>query len=69
MAGPNFFLVGAMRAATTSTFRALSQHPEIFASPIKEPTYFATECRPTAFVSPYKEQLEAHNRDLSPWLR
>ncbi len=36
----NLFIVGAMKAATTSFAHALSKHPEIFVSPIKEPHFF-----------------------------
>jgi hypothetical protein len=41
MAGPTFFLVGAMKAGTTSLHRYLAQHPDVFMSPVKEPSYFA----------------------------
>jgi len=36
----NLFIVGAMKAGTTSFAHVLSQHPEIFISPIKEPHFF-----------------------------
>ena len=36
----NLFIVGAMKAGTTSFAHVLSQHPEIFFSPIKEPHFF-----------------------------
>jgi hypothetical protein len=36
---PNFFLVGAMKAGTTSMHRYLAQHPDIFMSDRKEPRY------------------------------
>ncbi len=39
----NLFLVGAMKAGTTSFSELLSQHEEIYASPIKEPHYFVDE--------------------------
>jgi hypothetical protein len=42
---PNFFLVGAPKAGTTSLYRYLGQHPDIYMSPIKEPHYFADEIR------------------------
>jgi hypothetical protein len=41
--GPNFFLVGAPKAGTTSFARYLEQHPSIFMSPIKEPCFFMPE--------------------------
>ena len=37
---PNFFIVGAMKSGTTSLYEYLCQHPEIFMSPVKEPSYF-----------------------------
>jgi hypothetical protein len=44
---PNFFLVGAAKAGTTSLYAYLSQHPEVFFPAIKEPHYF-TQVRPSA---------------------
>jgi hypothetical protein len=38
---PNFFVVGAAKAGTTSLHGYLSQHPEVFMSVVKEPHYFA----------------------------
>jgi hypothetical protein len=38
---PNLFVVGAARAGTTSLWRYLDAHPEIFMSPVKEPCFFA----------------------------
>lgn len=38
---PNFFIVGAMKAATTSLAATLGEHPEIFVSAVKEPHFFA----------------------------
>jgi hypothetical protein len=37
---PNFFLVGAAKAGTTSIYAYLSQHPEVFFPVIKEPHFF-----------------------------
>jgi len=38
---PNFFIVGAPKAGTTSLFHYLDEHPEVFMSPVKEPNYFS----------------------------
>jgi Sulfotransferase domain len=38
---PNFFLVGAAKAGTTSAFAYLSQHPQVFFPCVKEPHFFA----------------------------
>ncbi len=40
---PNFFIVGAPKAGTTSLYYYLKRHPEVFMSGIKEPNYFAYE--------------------------
>ncbi len=41
MRKPDFFLVGAAKAGTTSLFQYLTQHPAIFIPSIKEPHYFS----------------------------
>lgn len=38
----DFFVIGAARSGTTSIYRALSSHPKIFQSDIKEPRFFNT---------------------------
>src|SRR5689334_14600377 len=40
---PNFFIVGAPKAGTTSLYHYLKQHPEVYMSPVKEPNYFSYE--------------------------
>jgi hypothetical protein len=42
---PNFFIAGAPKAATTSLYHYLDQHPQVYMSAIKEPHYFAAEIR------------------------
>lgn len=37
---PNFFIVGAPRAGTTSLYNYLNEIPEVFMSPVKEPGFF-----------------------------
>jgi hypothetical protein len=39
---PNFFLVGAAKAGTTSLYHHLKSHPQVFVPERKEPNYFAT---------------------------
>jgi Sulfotransferase family len=41
MSLPNFFVIGAAKAGTTSLHRYLDQHPEIQMSATKEPRFFA----------------------------
>jgi hypothetical protein len=43
---PNFFIVGAANSGTTSLYRCLNQHPEVFLPALKEPHYFA-QVRPS----------------------
>lgn len=38
---PNFLIVGAAKAGTTSLYNYLDQHPDIFMSHIKEPCFFS----------------------------
>lgn len=38
---PNFFIVGAPKAGTTSLYNYLSNHPQIYMSPLKETNYFS----------------------------
>ncbi len=38
---PNLFIIGAMKAGTSSLHEYLHQHPEMFMSRFKEPQYFA----------------------------
>ena len=43
---PNFFIVGAPRAGTTSLYFYLKQVPEVYLSPVKEPNYFSIRVIP-----------------------
>ena len=40
MALPDFFIAGAPKAGTTALHVALSQHPSLFLSPVKEPKFY-----------------------------
>jgi hypothetical protein len=40
---PNFFIIGAQKAGTTSLYHYLTQHPQIYMSPVKEPCFFNYE--------------------------
>jgi len=37
---PNFFIIGAQKAGTTSLYHYLDQHPQVYMSPVKEPHFF-----------------------------
>ena len=62
---PNFFIVGAPKAGTTSLYRYLKQHPQIYMSPVKEPSYFASEIQ----IENLCEAFKRHVRRQSPHLR
>lgn len=40
---PNFFIIGAPKCGTTSLAAWLTEHPNVFMSPIKEPFYFSKD--------------------------
>lgn len=40
---PNLFVVGAPKSGTTSLYEYLKGHPDVFMSPVKEPSYFAAD--------------------------
>lgn len=40
---PNFLIIGAEKAGTSSLYSYLNQHPQIYMSPIKEPQFFTFE--------------------------
>ena len=43
VAKPNLFIVGAPKCGTTAWVNYLSDHPDIFFTPAKEPHYFSTD--------------------------
>jgi hypothetical protein len=43
IAKPNFFIVGAAKAGTTSLYYYLKGHPEVYMCPVKEPNFFSFE--------------------------
>jgi len=49
---PNFLVVGAAKAGTTSIYQYLKQHPDVYMSPIKEPKYFSSVCLDLPFKGP-----------------
>lgn len=65
---PNFFIVGAPKAGTTSLYHYLDQHPQIYMSPVKEPNYFASEVRPDRFGGAFREEAERHVQEVREYL-
>jgi hypothetical protein len=62
---PNFFVVGAAKAGSTSVYNYLSRHPEVYMSPVKEPHYFASDMDTEHFRDNYKPVM---NKDLTAYL-
>jgi hypothetical protein len=50
MTMPNFFIIGAQKAGTTSLYHYLKQHPQVYMSPVKEPFFFNHEISPNGEV-------------------
>lgn len=48
---PNFLIIGAAKSGTTSLYRYLQQHPEIYMK-AKEPSFFALNGEPVQFNGP-----------------
>jgi hypothetical protein len=65
---PNFFVVGAPKAGTTSLYHYLDQHPGIYMSAIKEPYFFSTEFRAENFDPVLRLTVARGSRDLRRFL-
>jgi len=60
-----FFVIGAMKAGTSSLYQYLACHPLIYASPIKEPGYFALASPTCADTHRYFSLFA--NRTVEEW--
>ena len=65
MALPDFYIIGAPKAGSTALHVALSRHPELYLSPIKEPKYFLCDGPPTGQRGPG----DAHSAQEWVWRR
>ncbi|MGI9070357.1 MAG: sulfotransferase family protein [Bryobacteraceae bacterium] len=65
---PNFFVVGAPKAGTTSLYQYLAEHPEVYMSPIKEPNFFASEIRPENVSEELQERVRRDMDALKAYL-
>lgn len=66
---PNFFIVGAPKAGTTSLYHYLGQHPDVYMSPVKEPNYFAEEIRRENIGPQWQEWARREEDSLQLYLR
>lgn len=53
---PNFLIIGAPKAGTTSLYEYLKQHPDVYMSPIKEPLFFSFVGENPNFLGPGDER-------------
>ncbi|MCB0184311.1 MAG: sulfotransferase [Caldilineaceae bacterium] len=57
---PNFLIIGAAKAGTTSLYNYLQQHPEVYMCPLKEPKFFSLEGNPLTFAGPGDQRANRH---------
>lgn len=62
---PNFLIIGTAKGGTTSLYAYLRQHPEIFMSVPKEPTFFGNEGTDGLFNGPHDEDRAYHSRVIT----
>ena len=67
MALPDFLVAGVPKSGTTALHAALSRHPGLFLSPIKEPKFFLTDGPPPTKGGPgdaltYREHVWQRDR-------
>jgi hypothetical protein len=62
---PNFLILGAAKGGTTSLYAYLSQHPQVFMSVPKEPTFFGNEGTDGLFNGPHDEDRAYHSRVIT----
>ncbi|GAC1401873.1 MAG: sulfotransferase [Chloroflexota bacterium] len=46
MTMPNFLVIGSMKCGTDSLCNYLGQHPDVYMSPVREPSFFTAEGQP-----------------------
>jgi len=49
----NFFIVGVAKSGTTSVYKVLKEHKDVFMSPLKEPNFFSSDINPNNFRKDY----------------
>lgn len=63
---PDFFIVGAAKAGTTSLYNYLRLHPDVYFSPIKEPHFFSSDINVEEMRSDFKRNVQT---DISDYLK
>jgi Sulfotransferase domain len=59
---PNFMIIGSAKCGTTSLYSYLKQHPQVFMSVPKEPTFFGNEGTSGLFNGPHDEDRAYHSK-------
>ncbi len=60
MVKPNFLIIGAAKAGTSSLYHYLNEHPQIYMSPVKEPRFFSPELYEDYLKDPYRSGSKEH---------
>jgi Sulfotransferase family len=67
---PNLLILGAAKSGTSSLYRYLGQHPQVFMSRFKEPTFFVWEGREYDIRGPGVERIGKRMvKDIDSYLR
>ena len=67
---PNLLILGAAKSGTSSLYRYLGQHPQVFMSPVKEPTFFVWEGRKYDIRGPGVQRIgKSMVRDIDSYLK
>jgi hypothetical protein len=59
-----FFIIGAMKAGTTSLYNYLADHPQLYASPKKEPRVFRDPADPGKLRGAFLALFEGRRDEL-----
>ena len=62
MTGPNFFVIGAAKAATTALYHALRRHDDVFLPEVKEPHVYAYLADRSVAGHLYRDEVAARRR-------
>ena len=60
-----FFIIGAMKAGTGSLYNYLAGHPDIYASPTKEPKFFAKPSPSGSEIRKYRALFEGRRAEFA----
>ncbi|MEM9543611.1 MAG: sulfotransferase [Cyanobacteria bacterium P01_E01_bin.42] len=61
---PNFLIIGVPKSGTTSLYHYLTQHPQIYMSPVKEPNFLAFVGKHPEFCGPKGKDIWINNQSI-----